>query len=244
MDIIAGVASIYNLAAVTLCRYIKIIKPYTYKDILTNCRVFGSIIVIWLFAGVMALLKGLIPGNTDIWYYRPGYQLLVFLVSFVIPVYIICHCYFYMFREVTRQHQSHSQQHGQSAADIKAMKTIAIVVIGFVICWCPFFVVVLVNGFCRCITNDHLITFIKVLHYTNSALNPVIYVWYNKEFRKAFISAFTKFANQHNADFVVTFLNKNARREARSSSSLGQNTQVHILQRQWMLIYSQLKGAS
>ena len=217
MDIVAGVASILNLAAVTVYRYIKITKPYTYKEILTKCRVMGSVMAIWLFSGLMAVLKGLIPQNTDNWYYQPGYQILVFLVSFAIPLAGISYCYIRMLREVTRQQiqlpQGQLKQRCQLAVDLKALKTIAIVVIVFVICWCPFFVIVLVNGFCKCVRNEHLVIFVKILHYTNSALNPVIYVWYNKQYRKAFICALTKLANQHNAEFLVAFLNNNLKEE-------------------------------
>ena len=217
MDIVAGVASILNLAAVTVYRYIKIMKPYKYKEILTKLRVMVSVMAIWLFSGLMAVLKSLIPRNADNWYHQPGYQIMVFLVCFALPLAGISYCYICMFREVTRQQnqlpQGQLKQRCQLAVDFKAIKTIAIVVIVFVICWCPFFAIVIVNGFCKCVRNEHLIIFVKILHYTNSALNPVIYVWYNKEYRKAFICALTKLANQHNAEFLIAFLNNNIKEE-------------------------------
>ena len=118
-----------------------------------------------------------------------------------------------MFKEVARQQNetpkiASPQQKSRLSTDVKAIKTIAIVVVAFFLCWCPFFVVVLVNGFCKCVSNEHLIVLVKVMHYSNSALNPIIYVWHNTQYRKAFVTALTKFAHLYGAEFVVTFLNK------------------------------------
>ena len=211
MDIAAGVASILNLTAVSVCRYIQVAKPYKYIEIVTKRRVITAIVTIWLFSITTALLKGVIPRNT--WFYQPGYQLLVFFTSFVLPLTGISYCYFNVFREVSR----HQRQilGGQPLpkcaglpADIKAIRTILIVILMFVICWCPFFVVVLANGFCKCVTNIYLISFVKIMHYSSSALNPIIYVWHNRGYRKAFIIALNKFAHQREASFLISFINE------------------------------------
>ena len=216
MDIAVGVASILNLTAVSVCRYIQVMKPYRYTETVTNRKVVSGIVTIWVFSGTIAFLKGMIPRSTGIWYYQPGYQLLVFFSSFVLPLTGISYCYFHVFKEVSRQ--QHRILGGQplpdsagSPADVKAIRTIAIVILMFVICWCPFFIVVLVNGFCNCVTNMYLISFVKIMHYSSSALNPVIYVWRNTGYRKAFITALNKFAHQREAGFLVSLLTEKPR---------------------------------
>ena len=213
IDIAAGVASILNLTAVSVYRYIEITKPYTYREIVTKGRVITTMLAIWVFAAFMAMVKAVIPRNSDIWYYNPGYQLLVILVCFMLPVFGISYCYFYIFKEVARlqgqlRKDQKQRQKNKFAVEIKAIKTIAIVVVMFSVCWCPFFVVIVVNGFCKCVKNKQLITFVKIMHYSNSALNPIIYVWYNKQYRKGLLTALAKCAYNNGADSIVPFLKR------------------------------------
>ena len=75
----------------------------------------------------MALMKGIIPENN--WYYKPGYQLLVFIVSFAVPLIAISFCYFFMFKEVSRQQKQlpkFASSEQEESVDIKAIKTIGI----------------------------------------------------------------------------------------------------------------------
>lgn len=73
----------------------------------------------------------------------------------------------------------------------KAAKTLGVVVSCFVACWLPFFVVNVLVGACSsCIEEESLeftFTVVTWLGHCNSALNPVIYTLFNREFRQAFI---------------------------------------------------------
>ena len=223
VDILTGVASILNLTAVSVCRYVEVMRPYTSQEIITKTRVSVSLLLVWLFAASTAALKAMIPRRTNLWIHSPGYQLLIFLVSFVIPLIGISYCYFNMFKEVSR-HRSNLLKVSSSCTnelviDVKVIKTIAIVVVVFFICWCPFFVTVLVNGFCKCVRSVKLVTFVKLLHYSNSAFNPNIYVWYNEKFRQAFTSWLIKIASHYGFDSLATFLKKPGENDISRQSS-------------------------
>ncbi|XP_068216212.1 octopamine receptor beta-2R-like [Palaemon carinicauda] len=70
----------------------------------------------------------------------------------------------------------------------KAAKTLGIIVSVFLLCWLPFFTWYLVSALCgdACAVPDTLVTILFWIGYFNSTLNPVIYAYFNRDFRKAF----------------------------------------------------------
>jgi muscarinic acetylcholine receptor len=72
----------------------------------------------------------------------------------------------------------------------KAFKTISVIMGAFVLCWTPYHILALVEGFClyggtSCI-NTHLYMFSYFLCYSNSPINPFCYALANQHFKKTF----------------------------------------------------------
>ncbi|XP_076762093.1 octopamine receptor beta-1R isoform X3 [Xylocopa sonorina] len=105
-------------------------------------------------------------------------------------------------RSSTRQHH-HQQMLLQAAAETgtsirqqtkswraehKAARTLGIIMGAFLLCWLPFFLWYLTTSLCResCYCPDTVVSVLFWIGYFNSALNPLIYAYFNRDFREAF----------------------------------------------------------
>lgn len=73
--------------------------------------------------------------------------------------------------------------------DLHVAYTVALVTGVFAICWLPFFLVNLIFKWCASCTfvwDMRVLMAVKLLHYGNSALNPIIYSVRNRRFNHAF----------------------------------------------------------
>ncbi|GFT67148.1 octopamine receptor [Nephila pilipes] len=70
----------------------------------------------------------------------------------------------------------------------RVAKSLSVVVGGFIVCWLPFFIVYLIEPFCKsCVFHPTLMACLVWLGWVNSAINPFIYAMNNNDFKKAFL---------------------------------------------------------
>jgi len=181
VDILVGSASIMNLVAVSFDRHLAITAPFSYNESLTSFRAIVMIAALWVFSFVLGALRFAAAGNIAFLF---PYQMVVVAVGFVIPLLLMIVMYMKIYFVARNQ----ALRIGRNfSKDIKATKTIAIVIGAFVICWMPFFVIVTMFA----IDHDFSITIefykaIKWMEYLNSCLNPIIYTCLNRTYRRAF----------------------------------------------------------
>ncbi|VDM77157.1 unnamed protein product [Strongylus vulgaris] len=73
-----------------------------------------------------------------------------------------------------------------AAKERRGVKVLGIILGCFTVCWTPFFVMYVLVQFCKyCNPNPHIEMFITWLGYSNSAMNPIIYTVFNRDYQVA-----------------------------------------------------------
>ncbi|XP_067934358.1 alpha-2C adrenergic receptor-like [Watersipora subatra] len=92
-----------------------------------------------------------------------------------------------------RDQQQAKKLRNQRARERRATITIAVIVLAFAVCWLPFSLVYLTDRICNCgMRETKAFAVIFWLGYCNSAVNPVLYSIFNRDFRHAFMRLLCK----------------------------------------------------
>ncbi|EDO46536.1 predicted protein [Nematostella vectensis] len=181
------VASMLTLAAVSIDRYIAIIHPLKYTELMHSRTATGIIVYIWAHSFIVALLpvfrwsRYIYIRSESIctfdWAFDIACTLFIFVVCFFIPLSVMMFTYY-------RKSQQRTEQRFKQ--DNKAVRTLLIVVGTFILCWLPHFIGIfcLMSG--TCAWPDRYFAITTWLAMLNSACNPVIYGAMSRQFRKRF----------------------------------------------------------
>ncbi|KAI1716982.1 7 transmembrane receptor (rhodopsin family) domain-containing protein [Ditylenchus destructor] len=83
-----------------------------------------------------------------------------------------------------------------AAKERRGVKVLGIILGCFTICWTPFFIMYVIVQFTSCNINPHVEMFITWLGYSNSAMNPIIYTVFNRDYQIALKRLFTNSEKQ------------------------------------------------
>ncbi|XP_034741449.1 trace amine-associated receptor 13c-like [Etheostoma cragini] len=195
-------ASIGTMVLISIDRYVAICDPMHYSTKVTEKRVQVSICLCWICCVIFQILilrdNFKQPGRYNscsgecvvVSDYITGFVDLV--VSFIIPVTVIIVLYMRVFvvavsqARAMRSHTASVTLQGSvkvtaKKSEMKAARTLGVVIVVFLICLCPYF--------CVAYTGDNLLNasndaFVMCLFYLNSCLNPLIYAFFYPWFRK------------------------------------------------------------
>lgn len=268
IDMVCCGASILNLTGISFDRLLAVKWPLTYHENMTTKRATLIIILVWVFALIVACLSFVKWGGTETIIVEPQcsikakiYITILAVAAFFFPLTVLVFNYVLVLN-IAIQHARQVQKDRDAIAvnflsdqdaneetsgivsspasssrgisigkrsnepltdskprrssglqimkQLKATKTLAIVVGVFILSWFPFFVIFITWQYCQdCFSRlpqKHVtalvIVFVNVLPVSNSAANPIIYTCFNKEFRTAFLRVIYKVLRKSGSELM------------------------------------------
>ncbi|XP_029012054.2 trace amine-associated receptor 13c-like [Betta splendens] len=194
-------ASVVNMVLISVDRYMAICDPLHHPTKITQRRVQVCVVLCWVYCAFYSFvilydnLKQ--PGRFNSCYGECVINIigaLHIVISFIIPISSIIVLYMRVF--VVAVSQARSMRSHVAAvklqrsltvtvqrSELKAARTLGIVVAVFLMCYCPYFCVSL-SGYNITMASSTN-TFMNILLLLNSCFNPVIYAFFYPWFRKA-----------------------------------------------------------
>ncbi|KAM3862183.1 trace amine-associated receptor 13c-like [Diretmus argenteus] len=174
-------SSVGNMVLISVDRYVAICDPLRYPTSITPTRV-KICVTLNSCDGECVIVINYITGYVDI------------VVSFIGPVTVIIVLYsrvFVVAVSQARAMRSHivTVTHRRSVtvtakkSEMKAARTLGIVIVVFLVCYCPYYLPSLAGQDTS--SEASYLSFLFFLLYCNSLLNPVIYAFFYPWFRKA-----------------------------------------------------------
>ncbi|NXC38585.1 GP119 protein, partial [Penelope pileata] len=197
-------ASILSLILVACDRHLAIRKPFHYFQLVTGVRVAVHLVVIWLLAAVIGFLPVFVPcfqeSSTQgkcvfFGVFHPSYMLAISCVGLFPALFLFIYLYCDMLKiaSVHVRHIREVEQAGlawgcppsRTTSDMKAMRTVAMLIGCFVLSWLPFFIAGIVRTACtECVPYKVIESYLWLLGLCNSLLNPLLYSYLQKDVRR------------------------------------------------------------
>ncbi|XP_028391114.1 histamine H2 receptor-like [Dendronephthya gigantea] len=181
MDFFLCLTSVCTLTAISVERNLAISQPFYYTKLISPIRVYVTIAFLWMFAMTVSVTTRLDPFGE-----KSNLSVFIVVTGYILPLMIILVMYAQIWL-VARRQARRLRQDGALATDFKAIKTIAIVIGTFFLCYTPNMVLVIWFHFSlKPAPSPYFVTTGKWLIYLNSCVNPIIYSCFNKTYRRGF----------------------------------------------------------
>ncbi|NWH60489.1 GP119 protein, partial [Geococcyx californianus] len=199
----SSAASILSLILVACDRHLALRKPFQYFQLVTGLRVGVRLVGLWLIAAIIGFLPVFTPAFQKIsahekcsffGVFQPAYMLTVFCFGFF-PALIL---FIYLYCDMLKIASAHVQQirevehaglvggcpPARTTSDMKAMRTVAVLIGCFMLSWLPFFIASIVQTIClECFPYKVIESYLWLLGLCNSLLNPLLYSYWQKDVR-------------------------------------------------------------
>lgn len=245
---LTGYASILSLSIISVERLIAIKIPLKHMTIVTRRRVIVALLFVWSEALIISSLP-FVPWDSNDSYKQCNYQpphwwsIMVIISNVIVPFLVIVACYTFMYLTAQTHikkicsdkkgvkyntvHFSACRERNERRGNI----TIMIVIGVFVLSWFPSCFYYFLQKTCpQCFSESFeskesiVNALVKILTFTSSFLNPMIYCWRSREFRSVFLKICMKEKQKLTESFSSYINNHNTRRGNTELKSIGYST--------------------
>lgn len=208
-DVFSTTSSILHICLIAIERFVAIIIPMKYNLYVKERTIKISLVIAWILSGC----NGIVIWIPSLWH-DPYYDYVyndpnlcalmlgnpyaqidsVFIYFLPMTIVLIAYaCIWWAAWKQTRlivmrsdfNDNSHHTVSLHQMTEMKATRTLGIVILAFVGCWLPYFILTPLEASCHCV-NEKLYLLAIWLGYANSAANPIIYSISNQGFRNGF----------------------------------------------------------
>ncbi|KAF6725063.1 B2 bradykinin receptor [Oryzias melastigma] len=222
--------SIFFLVLVSVDRYLALVHPISHESLRRPAYAKVACFCVWIM-GFLLSIPLLVYKDVELGHgCSPKYQNVttpvmietkVFICSFIIPIIIISFCTINILRALRKRSKN---DFNIKKSDSKATTLILCVLLAFMICWIPYFLIQILEYLreSSILTDKGFIKRLEIckqifpcLAVFNSVLNPFLYVLVGKNFRKKAKELFLRQSNERGTTtgFVSTrtYLTNSAR---------------------------------
>ncbi|XP_074059472.1 glucose-dependent insulinotropic receptor [Macrotis lagotis] len=199
----SSAASVLTVMLIAFDRYLAIKKPFSYFQIMNGPTAGICMASLWLVSYIIGFLPLWVPFFQQDTYQGPCSFFAVFHPHFILTLScggffpaLIVFVFFYcdMFK-IASQHskQIRKMEHAgapkghcssRAVGDLKALRTVAVLIGSFTLSWTPFLITTMVQAACQeCQLYQVLERYLWLLGVGNSLLNPLIYAYWQKDVR-------------------------------------------------------------
>ena len=178
VDMFAGKSSMFTLAAISLERLHAIARPLRHRQV-TLGHYTIAIVTPWILSFMVASTRVLLHFSV----LTMKEFVTVVTVSLSTPLLTTCFAYCLIWR---KQSSSIHNNEMRARNDARLLRTSLIITVAFVFSWLPFEILTIVVSLCiSCQNHSFLVIYpIKLLQYSNSFINFVIYCLRMPEFKR------------------------------------------------------------
>ena len=177
-------ASMFMLSLMSVDRCFVILYPLKYKVVATRTRVKYTIAVLWLLSLSTGLVKFFKVFSNSV-------CAILTQASIILCLSIIITSYMLLFLRIKRQSKVRAELQNNSICvnarsherEKRLAKTVAVVILCFVLCWTP--ITFALTLWPEQTMENYLYAWASMIGLANSAINPIIYFYGNKDFRNA-----------------------------------------------------------